>query len=283
MKQTFIILLTLIIFDQAFAMIESRHREYPYSREEQLRVEIDIAFGELSISKGTSEKIAIIDYEELTDASQKLPISYVVEGSTGILRIKLTEKVEIFDEGSAKKRSRRLKLQVNPRLPIDLVVSLGAGKSTIDLSGIQLNSFSLAAGASSVEIQCAIPNPIRAQQITIESGVGKVFGKQLANMNFKELRFEGGVGSYVLNFDGVLRKKGDVKIEVGVGSLVINIPPTTPSIIYHESNWLSSFRIDNDFEKASNNTYINRIYSEEEPYLKFTIESALGSVSIRQR
>lgn len=278
-----ILLLAWLAGSSAFGLVETRHREYPLTKEERLRIELEISFGTVTIKKGSAQRVAIIDYEENAEVSQKLTMTYKLDGTTGILRIALKDNVKVFNTDENQRNERKVTLCITERVPVELNVALGAGTCEIDLSNILLESFSLSAGASSVELYSSVPNQVTARTVEIESGVGKFVGRNLANLNFQELKFEGGVGSYSLDFDGKLKQTGRVKIEVGVGSVTVRIPRHIHAKIEREENWLSGFRVSSEFEKQARGYYLTKNFLETEPHLIVRVESGIGSVNIRQK
>jgi hypothetical protein len=285
MKQIFTILILIILNGaNVFALVETRHREYPFSKEKRLRIELEVAVGELYIKSGPSEKIAVIDYEESAELSQKLSMTYSLDGTTGVLRIKLKDEMKLFKNDSKKKKDyRRLTLNIAESIPVEMKIEIGAGECNIDLSKLYVKSLELSAGASNVELYTSTPNKIFAENITIECGVGKFVGKHLANLNFRTLDFQGGVGSYSLEFDGTLRQSGDVSVEVGVGSVSLLFPPSIPVKIYCEDHWLSSAHVDGNFDKPSSGIFLTRNLNYSEPFITVRVQSGIGSVQIRQK
>ncbi|MCX7983934.1 MAG: cell wall-active antibiotics response protein [Bacteroidetes bacterium] len=271
-------------WNQLFALIESRHREYPHTREEQLRVEVELSFGEVQILKGGNQRVAIIDYEEYGKESQKFQMSYQLEGTKGVLRITLKDNVGLFTTSNEERKNyRKLTLCITDRIPVEMDVAIGAGKCSLNLSYILLETLKLSTGASTVELWSEVPNKVTARIITIESGVGKFTGRNLANLNFQELNFEGGVGAYTLDFDGALKQYGKVNIEVGIGSVTLYIPTRIQAKIKRDGNWLSGFRISNDFEKHSRGHYQSKNFVDTIPHIDIKVESGIGSVSIKQK
>ncbi len=279
-------ILALIVLNVAnvFALVETRHREYPLSKEKRLRISLEVAVGELYIKSCPSEKIAIIDYEESAELSQKLSMTYSLDGTTGVLRIKLKDEIKLFSNDSEKNKDyRRLTLNIAEAIPVEMKIEIGAGECNIDLSKIYLESLELSAGASNVELYTSTPNKVVAQNIQIECGVGKFVGKHLTNLNFETLDFQGGVGSYFLEFDGTLRRSGDVSVEVGVGSVSLLFSPSIPVKIYCEDNWLSNTSVDGNFDKPSSGIFLTRNLNYSEPFITVRVESGIGSVQIRQK
>lgn len=64
-------------------------------------------------------------------------------------------------------------VKLNPAIPLDLKLDMGAGKATLDLRGLTLNAVNIAAGAG--ELQMDLSGAwAQSAAITIEGGVGKV-------------------------------------------------------------------------------------------------------------
>jgi hypothetical protein len=142
----------------------------------------------------------------------------------------------------------------------------------------------ISTGASSVTMKCSKPNSIFADDISIESGVSKFTATNLSNLNFRHLKFSGGVGSYKLDFDGKLRQSADVQIEVGLGSINVYIPKTIPAKLVYDDNWLSSFKLDDDFEKTRGGVYeTNDFQDAASRRLTIRVESGLGSVRVQRK
>jgi hypothetical protein len=187
------------------------------------------------------------------------------------------------DEEGHEGRHRYLDIKLSDAVPITFEVELGAGKGDIDLTDLQVKDLKISTGASSVNMNCSKPNPITADDITIESGVSKFRAEDLGNMNFRNLKFSGGVGSYELDFNGKLQQSAEVKVEVGLGSISVYLPPTVPARVEYDDNWLSSFSLDDGFEKIHSGLYETDDFQEASKRLTIRMESGLGSVKVRRR
>ncbi len=268
----------------ASAALQSQHREFSRTKEKALRVILDVSFGDITIDRGEGESIAEIDYEEEEESKQKLQISYDIDNQTGILRVKLKESTHFWgNDESDHDRSRHLTLKLSDAVPITFDVSLGAGRGDIDLTDLQVKDLKISTGASSVTMKCSKPNSIFADDITIESGVSKFTAMDLGNLNFRNLKFSGGVGSYKLDFGGAFHQSAEAQIEVGLGSTSVSIPRDMPTRLSYDDNWLSSFSLDDDFVKKHNGVYETEDYEDAAKRLVVRLESGLGSVKIRRR
>jgi len=269
----------------AFAYtLQSTHREFSRTKEKELRVILDVSFGSISIKRDEQDKIASVDYSEEEAAKQKLYISYDISKETGTLYIKLKESTHFWgDDNDRNSLNRHLDIKLSTAVPISFELELGAGKGDIDLTDLQVKDVKISTGASSVTMKCNKPNPIFADDISIESGVSKFTATNLSNLNFRNLKFSGGVGSYKLDFDGKLRQSAEAQIEVGLGSVYVYIPKTIPTKLVYDDNWLSSFKLDDDFEKTRSGVYETSDFQDASKRLIIRMESGLGSVRVSRK
>jgi hypothetical protein len=261
-----------------------KHREIQRGKERKLQVVMEISFGTVTIERGTGDNVVILDYDEAEETRNKLQISYDVSGGCGYLHIKSKEKSHFWGDDDADNRGNKhhLSIKLTDALPIDFDLSLGAGKSDIDLTDLQVSELKISTGASSIKMHCYNLNRLSAHDVTIESGVSSFYADGLCNLNFRDLKFSGGIGSYKLDFDGSLSQNARVKVEVGLGSVSISVPKSIPSKILYEDNWLSSIHIDKGFEKIHSGEYQTANFENAVPQLIFDVEAGLGSVRIRQ-
>jgi hypothetical protein len=284
MKNSIIILLLLLVSAAFASSLESKHREFSRTKEKELRVILDVSFGSISIQQGEQDKIASIDYSEEEAAKQKLYISYDISNETGTLYIKLKESTHFWgDDDNHNGHNRHLNIKLSSSVPISFELELGAGQGEIDLTDLQVKDVKISTGASSVTMLCSKPNPIFADDITIESGVSRFTATDLSNLNFRNLKFSGGVGSYKLDFDGKLRQNAEVQIEVGLGSINVYVPKSIPAKLIYDDNWLSSFKLDDDFEKTRSGVYETTDFQDASKRWTIRLESGLGSVRVQRK
>jgi hypothetical protein len=264
--------------------LQSQHREFSRTREKELKVVLDVSFGSVTIERGDGENIAEVDYDEEEESKQKLQISYDIENEIGMLRIKLKEPTHFWgSDDSDHDKSRHVTLRLSDAIPVSFDLSLGAGNGQIDLTDLQVKDLKISTGASSVTLKCNKSNSIFADDVTIESGVSKFTATNLGNLNFRNLKFSGGVGSYKLDFGGAFHQSAEAQIELGLGSISVSIPREIPTRLSYDDNWLSSFSLDDDFIKKRNGVYETEDYEDASKRLIVRLESGLGSVKIRRR
>ena len=138
-------------------------------------------------------------------------------------------RVEIVQgsEGSIDIPDRNVINEWNLRLgntPIDLQIQAGAYQGTLDLSGVPITNLRVSDGASRATVKCDSLNPARMEQLTYKTGASQVDLEGLGNANATKILFEGGAGSYTLDFSGDLQQDLSVRLSAGISNVRINVP-----------------------------------------------------------
>lgn len=115
--------------------------------------------------------------------------------------------------------------------PMRLRLHAGGYSARMDLTGVPLISLSIEDGASNASVEFHSRNPASMSRLTYKTGASSVSLIGLGNARFSELHFDGGAGSYLLDFSGALEHSAVVRIRAGVSSLRLEIPQGTPSEI----------------------------------------------------
>jgi hypothetical protein len=274
----------IIIFATFVQAFDSKHREISRSKEKSLHIFLEVSFGSISIERGESDKIATIDYNEEETSKQKVFISYEIVDGSGELHIKTKEsRIPWDDDEDHEDHHNDLYIKLSDAVPISFEIDLGAGKGDINLTDLQVKDMKISTGASKVMLKCNKPNPISADDIFIESGVGKFTAKDLANLNSNNLKFSGGIGSYTLDFSGKFNRNTEAQVEIGLGTIKIDIPKSIPAQIVYDDHWLSSFHIDGDFSKKQDDVYETEDFDNASKHIIIRLESGLGSVRITRK
>jgi len=262
------------------------HKEISRGSEKELIVTIDVSFGKVLISRGEASKVVIADVRAPREADpDEFQIDYRVRNGRGELVIRSKERRGFWKtrDDDDDEEDREWNLKFTDAIPITFKIELGAGKGELDLSGLRIRNMKVSSGASSVDMFCDRPNSIDAETIVIESGVSRFTATNLINMNFRKLKFSGGVGAYRLDFGGKLRQDADAKIEVGLGAVTVTLPEDLQARVMYSDSWFSSFDLDGDFSHRRNGVYETTGYDSNTPTISIQIESGLGSVKVRRR
>jgi hypothetical protein len=258
-------------------------REIVRTTEKHLTVHLEIAFGSVSIGKGDRSKILEADFWDDDSSRRSSRVIYKLNDQRGDLKIETLESASFWRRSKSKdKGAREWNLRFSDAVPMEMQLELGAGEGTIDLTNLQIERLDISAGASSVDMTCDEPNRVVANRVSIESGVSKFEARNLCNLNFKRLSFEGGIGAYRLDFGGKLRHDAEVSVEVGLGAVTIIVPRETAVRLKYEDSWFSKFDLDDGFTRVRKGTYETENFEKASARLTIEIQAGLGSVRIRR-
>jgi len=262
-------------------------KEVGRTTEKELKVVLSSASGTLIIERGEREKMLIIESGEQNRVRDRVVVDYEIRNRVGYADVTLGE-----NEGEdGKKGSFKLKdldggkwfARFSDAVPISFDVKLGFGGGDFDLSGLQVKDFNLSTGASDVSLAFDEPNRSSIENVNIETGFSKFEGRNLGNANFKHFRFQGGVGTYRLDFSGHISNEVDVDIELGMGFVTLIVPPDVGVKIYHEKTWVSRLDCDRDFTTSSDNEQVSDNYDSASGKVNIRVDSGVGSIKVRRK
>jgi len=283
-----------LVLCAAFVMQASAgglHKEIKRTKEKEVRIKLESSFGTVVCSRGPSDKVMIFDLKMEDDHKPNVDIDYRIKNDVGYLDISresdggnsvslhLNDDDEDRNEGSFE--NGKWYMRFTDAVPLSIDAELGAGRGDFDMTGLDIKDFTMSAGASSTTLTFGEPNKSEIDDMEIRSGVSKFVGEKLCNANFNRLTFEGGVGSYYLNFEGELHREVNVKIKIGLGAVTIVIPRETGAKVHYQENWFSNFTIDKDFDEERKGVYVTDNYSTAEGKMNIYVESGLGSVKVK--
>lgn len=284
--------LALVFLATTAAIAGGYHKEIRKTDEREVRIKLESAFGTVIIGKGVPDKILIFDLKTHNDEKTNVDINYHLKNNVGYLKVSRdNDEHHSFSVRSNDDRdgnnfsgfeSGSWYLQFTDAVPLSMDLELGVGKGDFDLSGLNVKDFKLSTGASSTTLNFGEPNESVINDFQIESGVSKFVGNNLCNANFRRFSFEGGVGSYYLNFAGELSRQVDVHVKIGLGAVTLDIPKNIGAKVMYNDTWLSSFTIDHDFTEEHKGTYVTPNYDSANGKMDIYVESGLGSVKIRR-
>ncbi|UCF63089.1 MAG: hypothetical protein JSW33_11000 [bacterium] len=280
------ILICFLVWIQPLFSEDSRtgklNVEEPFSREKNMVVFIKYGNGYLNIAK--SDPKMVFDGEFLY-AEYKPDVRYEVVGDEGRLDIRFSGDVRDQDEEDSKHidsvdklYENEMNLKFSPRVPLDLNMDLGVIKGDLDFSGLMVEKFDIEVGVSKAEIYFNEPNPTSIESFDIEGGVGKLRIEKLGNANIQEMSFEGGIGSYELDFSGKYQQNLYAKMELGMGKLTLYIPRKIGTRISVDRSFLSSFSIDEAYK--SGDVYTNDRWEKSKYQIDLDIESGVGKIDV---
>ena len=247
--------------------------------------EINGGYGTLYLKRGSGEDLLTIrEKQKDDDDDTNIEVDYYIEDGIGYLTVDLgTEGADDMNalaclmKGSS---SRTWYLSISDRVPVRFDITLGAGRASLDLTGVHVRAFHLDAGAGSVRLKANSPNREEIGTMTVSAGVGSLRAEKLGNLRFNVLDFEGGLGEYVLDCTGDLPDRARIHTDVGVGSLTVVLPKGIAAKAVTDDNFLSSRKL-YGFVRKTDETYVSRDYGTASRHVRLDLQSGLGSIAVR--
>jgi hypothetical protein len=137
------------------------------------------------------------------------------------LTLKQTAEVQIASGQGTIRNVWDLKLGSSP---MELSISTGASDSSFTFDGLSISRLSIADGASKTRVRFPTPNLVEMSSFTYKTGASEVEISDLANSNARQVSFEGGVGSYHLDFSGELKQDMQININSGISEVRLAFP-----------------------------------------------------------
>jgi hypothetical protein len=159
--------------------------------------------------------------------------------------------------------------------PFDLTINAGAYRSRLNLGGLPITELRINDGASESRVGFDAENPLTMEKLSYKTGASTVTLENLGNANFKKFDFEGGTGTYMLDFSGNLRQNATVNIKVGLSSIDLHVPATSNCRVT-VTGGMSSINPRGTWT-INNTTYST---TGEGPLLEINIEMGLGSLDL---
>ncbi len=144
-------------------------------------------------------------------------------------------------------------LALNPDLPVDLILNLGAGKADIDLAGLPLRSLNLRLGAG---------------EFTID----------LSNTSLPMLLLNAGVGQVTIRLGGEWKNGLKAKMNCGIGELNLYFPDDIPAFV-RTSGILGE--VNRQGFRREGQNFILEPEGTKGPVLKVLINGGIGQVNLR--
>ena len=143
------------------------------------------------------------------------------------------------------------------------------------MGGLSLSNLRIADGAAEVNVDFAEPNLVEMDSFRYETGASSVTLSNLGNANFRSLTFQGGAGSYELNFSGELRDDASVVIQTGLSELTISVPDDLDVRVQITSGLTNINTLGGWAQSGSTYTH-----NGDGPVLDITIELAAGNLRL---
>jgi hypothetical protein len=168
-----------------------------------------------------------------------------------------------------------------PQLDISLRADIGAAEAIFDFADLSLSELELDIGAADAEVLFSTPNRASLEIFQVDAGACDLDIRKIGNSHFRELDFEGGVGSFLLDFTGDFNYEARADISVGLGAIEIILPDNVGIRLEVDDSWLSSVDFpEHRFERIRGDVYETDNYRSADGRLIISIDIGLGSADI---
>jgi hypothetical protein len=255
--------------------VETERKRIELGDEKSIVVTIEFGAGTLDLHKGQSDLVL--------DATVTYDRNYV-DFYTDYDRRRSEGYLEMASDIDAVHVPGRLKndwdVGLTDAIPIALELEIGAAEARVDLSGLAVNRLHLEIGAADAEIWWSQPNAAELEEIRVECGASSLRMEGLGDAHFAYLDFEGGVGSFEIDFGGDWTRSAHCDFEVGLGALDLRIPDHIGVRIETDDSFLSSVDVDREYREVDDGIYESDDYEDAEVQLEIRVQLGMGSVDI---
>lgn len=239
---------------------------------EQVDVELRLAVGKFELNSMTGSKGIIAEFQGDYDES-KYEYSHTFEhqGRHGTF---VFESELVNQRGPAKLDGddNRWEFSMAPEIDCRYNIEVGAAKAELDFGDLTVSDMRLDIGAAEVDIDFSAPNRTVLRDLKINAGACDLDMSNLGNSRFEFMTFDGGMGSFTLDFTGDFDFEAEASIDVGLGSIDIIIPEEIGVRIEAEEHWFNSI----DFPKRS----FSRVRGDDDVWESDNFKTAKGRLTL---
>lgn len=238
-----------------------------------LAVQINYGAGELTVAPTVADGL-LYRMEMRYDEDRVAPVA---EFDTASRQLNLGLRKREDRGGRGDFSDARADIHLTDQAPIDLSLRFGAGKATIDLSGLRIERLHVETGASETQMKVSSANPIRAKNVEMKAGAAEFRVEGLGNLRAERIMFQGGVGSTTLDFSGAWERDATARVQMGMGSVVLRFPRSL-AVQINRNALLTSFDAAG-FSRRDGAFYSDN-WDAAEQRLTLDLDAAFGSVSV---
>ncbi len=195
------------------------HKTVPLEGAEELRARIEMPAGELKLRTGSAAALDA-EFTYSRPAWQDPVVEYSVESSVGVLSVtqpKLDSGIEMVGPAHG-----IWDIGLTPDVPLDLALKLGAGRSSLDLSHLNVRSLNVLTGAGVTTVDLSGPRAADVGAV-ITAGVGELTVRVPSGIGVRISTLGGGIGEF--SAEG-FSKDGDTYVNDAYASGEVKIQVT---------------------------------------------------------
>jgi hypothetical protein len=255
------------------AQVRKFHRHEETGDTRNLMVNASLAEGTLRIERGGKDLLFSLDME-WDAANQTQRVDYE-PGTYGRLRMNV--------DGRTPEDNLNTNLLLTDEIPLELQIKSGVGETTLDLTGLRVDSIGLNHGVGRLVLMVDESQPNSCDRFEANCGVGEMILGGLANLAPRRIDFTGGVGRARLLFSGENSRDMEARIEVGIGSVEIVLDEELGVRLRSSGGLSSSLSLPSGRFQKNGKYYTTSNYDRAQQRLDLAIKTGLGSVEISFR
>jgi hypothetical protein len=176
------------------------------------------------------------------------------------------------------RKAGHLRLDLTGEVPLSLSMKFGAAEANLDLGGLRLQNLSLKTGASDTHVSFSEPNKETAEHCTFKAGAASFKVEELGNSGCENITVSGGVGKLALDFSGKWKNDAVADINVGLGTIEIDVPAEL-GVRIDRSTFLMSFKAPG-FEEQDGGVWLSRNWDTAKNRLTVSVSGAFGGITV---
>ncbi|MBI2795949.1 MAG: hypothetical protein HYX65_04500 [Gemmatimonadetes bacterium] len=182
--------------------------------------------------------------------------------------------------GGRGREAGTMTLGLSRTAPIDLSIEVGATESTLDFSGLWLNTLSIRSGASETIVRFSSPNAHAVDRVDVETGAARFAAQQLANSGARHVTVRGGLSLVELDLTGTWRRDMTVDLDLAMGKGELTVPAAVGVRVTTEGSTMSS---PVEGLKKVGNAWESDGFASAERKLIVTSRTTIGGLSVRRQ
>lgn len=237
----------------------------------------DFSVGKFYIKPADISEFAIADI-----SYNDRKVEYLVEADVKRDRCFVNMETEYLTKHSMDSDDNNWDIQLSTRYPMTIDLDIGACEADFDFGGLPITEFNLDVGAASGIIDFSKENPERMEELSIDAGATSLEMASIGNANFDKFTFDGGAGSFELDFRGTYKGESVIEISVGLGSADIILPKDIPvQIDKGGDNWLSSVDLHRrSLDEVDDNIFESDDFENANTRIILILDVGMGSIDV---
>ncbi len=242
-----------------------------------MEIDGDLGAGEFNITTDNIPELALFDIK-YDERAVRYDIDYYEKGEQGFLTFESDRRNHVNFDGE----ENQWKIVLSTKYKTALNLDIGACEAKMDFGGLPLKELTIDMGAASGLIEFSKPNPIRLEEFKMDAGASSLDMNMIGNANFSRFEFNGGVGSFELDFRGEYKGESEISIEIGLGSAEITLPRNVPvRIVTSGGNWLSSIDLHGNLAmEIDDDEFETEDFKDAQNRIILNLEVGLGAVDL---